>query len=72
VVELRHNSWDEQSEEINALLEANRAGSVLIDEPKFSSSIRQGLDNLWRIFLLPRSRPQRQGLVEAEGNVGRL
>jgi uncharacterized protein YecE (DUF72 family) len=50
VVELRHNSWDEQSEEINALLEANRAGSVLIDEPKFSSSIRQGLETFGKIF----------------------
>ena len=50
VVELRHNSWDEKSEEIKALLEANRAGSVLIDEPKFSSSIRQGLEIVGDFF----------------------
>jgi uncharacterized protein YecE (DUF72 family) len=50
VVELRHNSWDERSGEIKALLEANRAGNVLIDEPKFSSSIRQGLETIGDIF----------------------
>jgi uncharacterized protein YecE (DUF72 family) len=32
------------------LLEANRASSVLIDEPKFSSSIRQGLETIGDIF----------------------
>ena len=50
VVELRHKSWDERSGEIKALLEANRASSVLIDEPKFSSSIRQGLETIGEIF----------------------
>jgi uncharacterized protein YecE (DUF72 family) len=50
VVELRHNTWTEQSAEIKALLEANRASSVLIDEPKFSSSIRQGLETIGDIF----------------------
>jgi uncharacterized protein YecE (DUF72 family) len=49
VVELRHNSWNE-SPEIRALLEENRAGEVLIDEPKFASSIRQDLAPIGEIF----------------------
>ena len=50
VVELRHKTWDERRDEIKVLLEANRASSVLIDEPKFSSSIRQGLETIGEIF----------------------
>ena len=50
VVELRHNSWDERRHEVKGLFEANRASSVLVDEPKFSSSIRQGLDTIGDIF----------------------
>lgn len=40
-VELRHKSWSESGEETGALLEQHRATWVLIDEPKFASSIRQ-------------------------------
>ena len=47
VVELRHNSWDESSPEIRALLDENRASGVLIDEPKFASSIRQDFVAHW-------------------------
>jgi uncharacterized protein YecE (DUF72 family) len=50
VVELRHNSWNESSPEIRALLEENRASGVLIDEPKFASSIRQDFAALGEIF----------------------
>jgi uncharacterized protein YecE (DUF72 family) len=49
VVELRHNSWNE-SPEIRALLEENRASGVLIDEPKFASSIRQDAAPIGEIF----------------------
>jgi uncharacterized protein YecE (DUF72 family) len=49
VVELRHNSWNE-SPEIRALLEENRASGVLIDEPKFASSIRQDFVPIGEIF----------------------
>jgi uncharacterized protein YecE (DUF72 family) len=50
VVELRHNSWNESSPSIRALFEENRASGVLIDEPKFSSSIRQDFAALGEIF----------------------
>jgi uncharacterized protein YecE (DUF72 family) len=50
VVELRHSSWDESSPEIRALLEGNRASDVLIDEPKFASSIRQDSAPIGEIF----------------------
>jgi uncharacterized protein YecE (DUF72 family) len=41
VVELRHKSWNENSSEFEALFLENRASGVLIDEPKFATSIRQ-------------------------------
>jgi len=41
VVELRHKSWSENNEELKTLLAENRASDVLIDEPKFATSIRQ-------------------------------
>lgn len=50
VVELRHHTWSERDSEIKGLLEANRASSVLIDEPKFSSSIRQTVETIGDIF----------------------
>lgn len=50
VVELRHQSWDETRPEIKALLEENRASGVLIDEPKFASSIRQDFAPIGEIF----------------------
>jgi Uncharacterized conserved protein len=40
-VELRHKSWNENNAEIESLLLENRASGVLIDEPKFATSIRQ-------------------------------
>ena len=50
VVELRHKSWSEESDAIKALLEENRAGAVLIDEPKFGTSIRQDWEPSGDIF----------------------
>ena len=41
VVELRHKSWNENNAEMESLLLENRASGVLIDEPKFATSIRQ-------------------------------
>jgi uncharacterized protein YecE (DUF72 family) len=40
-VELRHRSWSDDGAETAARLNAHAATLVLIDEPKFSSSIRQ-------------------------------
>jgi uncharacterized protein YecE (DUF72 family) len=40
-VELRHRSWSDESDATRALLDARQAAWVLIDEPKFKSSIRQ-------------------------------
>jgi uncharacterized protein YecE (DUF72 family) len=40
-VELRHKSWSDQSADVGALLAAHAAAWVLIDEPKFASSVRQ-------------------------------
>ena len=50
VVELRHSSWNESGPEIKALLDENRASGVLIDEPKFASSIRQDFAPIGEIF----------------------
>jgi uncharacterized protein YecE (DUF72 family) len=50
VVELRHESWSENSREMKALLLENRASGVLIDEPKFSTSIRQEPEAIGEIF----------------------
>jgi uncharacterized protein YecE (DUF72 family) len=50
VVELRHKSWSENSDAMKALLLENRAGSVLIDEPKFATSIRQEWEVIGDIF----------------------
>jgi uncharacterized protein YecE (DUF72 family) len=41
VVELRHQSWSENRDDIASLLQEYRASEVLIDEPKFKTSIRQ-------------------------------
>lgn len=38
-VELRHRSWSDASADIDAILARHRAGLVLIDEPRFESSI---------------------------------
>jgi len=50
VVELRHKSWSENGDETNTLLKDNRASEVIIDEPKFSSSIRQEFKPIGDIF----------------------
>jgi uncharacterized protein YecE (DUF72 family) len=41
VVELRHRSWSDRRDETRRLLEEFRSSWVLIDEPKFGSSVRQ-------------------------------
>ncbi len=50
VVELRHKSWNENNAEMESLLLENRASGVLIDEPKFATSIRQELRAIGDIF----------------------
>lgn len=40
-VELRHRSWSDAADDTHARLAAHRAAWVLIDEPKFDSSVRQ-------------------------------
>jgi uncharacterized protein YecE (DUF72 family) len=45
-VELRHRSWSHRRAETRGLLEAHRASWVVIDEPKFPSSIRQEVEPL--------------------------
>jgi len=42
-VELRHQSWSDDLSGTRRLLDSRRAAWVYIDEPKFSSSIRQNL-----------------------------
>ena len=49
-VELRHKSWNENNAEMESLLLENRASGVLIDEPKFATSIRQELKAIGDIF----------------------
>jgi len=49
-VELRHKSWNENNTEIQSLLFENRASGVLIDEPKFATSIRQEPKAIGDIF----------------------
>ena len=43
-VELRHRSWSDDAEHTRALLGSHRVAWVLIDEPKFKTSVRQELD----------------------------
>ncbi|HEX2931040.1 MAG TPA: DUF72 domain-containing protein [Candidatus Binatia bacterium] len=43
VVELRHRSWSDQHDETQALLERLGAAWAFIDEPKFSTSVKQDL-----------------------------
>jgi uncharacterized protein YecE (DUF72 family) len=50
VVELRHKSWNENNAEMESLLLENRASGVLIDEPKFATSIRQEPKAIGDIF----------------------
>jgi hypothetical protein len=53
-VELRHKTWSKKNPELKALLLENRAGGVLIDEPKFATSIRQPAEANRRDILLSR------------------
>ena len=46
VVELRHKSWSENRDDTARLLEEYRASEVLIDEPKFKTSIRQETETI--------------------------
>ncbi|MGH7852453.1 MAG: DUF72 domain-containing protein [Candidatus Binatia bacterium] len=50
VVELRHKSWSEKNLDLEALLLENRASGVLIDEPKFATSIRQPVEAIGEIL----------------------
>jgi uncharacterized protein YecE (DUF72 family) len=50
VVELRHKSWSESSDQTNALLKENRTSEIIIDELKFSTSIRQDFKPIGDIF----------------------
>lgn len=43
-VELRHRSWSDEGAETTALLAGHRAAWVLIDEPKFESSVQQSMN----------------------------
>jgi len=43
-VELRHKTWSDKLNETRAFLEEHGASWVLIDEPKFSTSIRQDFE----------------------------
>jgi uncharacterized protein YecE (DUF72 family) len=43
-VELRHRSWSDDGAGTTALLAAHRAAWVLIDEPKFESSVQQSMN----------------------------
>jgi uncharacterized protein YecE (DUF72 family) len=52
-VELRHRSWSDQQQAVQALLGAHRAAWVQIDEPKFRFSIQQDhLPNLGSLFYM--------------------
>lgn len=42
-VELRHRSWSDEADATRAVLDTHGASWVLIDEPKFRTSIRQAL-----------------------------
>jgi uncharacterized protein YecE (DUF72 family) len=41
-IELRHHSWSDDAVQTRALLDSAGAAWVLIDEPKFADSVRQG------------------------------
>jgi len=42
-VELRHRTWSDEGDDTRAQLAARQAAWVLIDEPKFATSVRQNL-----------------------------
>ena len=43
-------SWSENEDQMRGLFEENRASAVLIDEPKFGTSIRQDFEAVGEIF----------------------
>ncbi|MEO7190396.1 MAG: DUF72 domain-containing protein [Vicinamibacterales bacterium] len=45
-VELRHKSWSDAATTTRAVLDAHHAAWVVIDEPKFATSIRQDLETV--------------------------
>ncbi len=51
-VELRHRSWSDRSKETGALLDQSGAAWVVIDEPKFASSVKQEFEPIGEIFYL--------------------
>ncbi len=51
-VELRHRSWSHRKSETRKLLQEHRATWVVIDEPKFPSSIRQDVEPLSEMLYL--------------------
>lgn len=50
VVELRHRSWSDRAEETKRFLLELGAGWVLIDEPKFATSVRQPFEPVGEIL----------------------
>jgi uncharacterized protein YecE (DUF72 family) len=64
-VELRHKSWSDDAADTAARLNAYHASWVLIDEPKFSSSIRQSATPAADVEMadLENSPPSSEGLT---------
>lgn len=63
-VELRHKSWGDAGADIDAILARHRAGLVLIDEPRFASSILQDRS------LVTGADPARPGYLRLHGRNG--
>ena len=78
-VELRHKSWSENKDQVRALFEENRASGVLIDEPKFGTSIRQDFEPIGEIFyfrvnfICPRvnDRPRKKRVPQPRAQIRR-
>jgi hypothetical protein len=50
MIETVLQKWSENKDQVSALFEDNRATGVLIDEPKFGTSIRQDFEPMGEIF----------------------
>ncbi|MFQ5542549.1 MAG: DUF72 domain-containing protein [Candidatus Binatia bacterium] len=50
VVELRHRSWSDKARETREILKEFKASWVLIDEPKFASSVRQEFEPVGEVL----------------------
>ena len=72
VVELRHKTWSEKEPEIKALLLDNRASGVVIDEPKFATSIRQPAEAIGEIFYFRAHGRNAKAWWPPEGVLGAL